>query len=78
MKTFDDWWATLTTREQARMTKADVTEAWEAAVLAEREACARVCDALAGDEYLSPRDRACAVDCATDIRERSNAEITGG
>ena len=29
--TFDDWWATLTTREQARMMKDDCAEAWQEA-----------------------------------------------
>ena len=59
---FDDWWATLTTREQARMVKDDCSEAWHEgfkdgyekgvsafheSVKIEREACARVCESEA-------------------------------
>ena len=47
-------------------------EAWKAATLIEREECAKLCDAMASDDLLPPNDRACAVDCAIDIRLRSN------
>ena len=46
MKTFNDWWATLTTREQARMVKGDLSEAWETAAKIEREACAKESELL--------------------------------
>ena len=83
--TFNDWWKTLTTREQARTVKGDVAEAWNAAVTAEREACARVCETLSltieAHKYPSSDERhlmavaeaGCRGAFANAIRMRSNA-----
>jgi len=43
--TFEQWWATLTTREQARMVRADIEEAWNTATKAADEATEKI-DAL--------------------------------
>ena len=81
---FYDWWATLTTREQARMVKDDCAEAWQEgfkdgyekgvsafhdSVKIEREACAKVCDDQANEPECPER----AKYCAAAIRMRSNA-----
>ena len=86
--TFDEWWGTLTTREQARMVKDDVAEAWQAAfqdgyekgiaafheaVKVEREACAKVCEEF-GKEWMCPHT---TDEIATLIRRRFNAEVSG-
>ena len=77
MKTFDDWWATLTTREQARMVKEDTRKAWEAATAIEREACAKLCEAMECRTYDkgTPERRAwneATMDCGKTIRMRAN------
>lgn len=74
--TFNDWWETLTTREQARMVRDDVAEAWDTATKAEREACADACEAQTeGFAATSTWDEA-ALSCARAIRMRSNAALT--
>jgi hypothetical protein len=75
---FYDWWATLTTREQARMVKDDCAEAWQEgfkdgyekgvsafhdSVKIEREACANICD----------HEHGTTGDAADKIHMRSNA-----
>jgi len=80
--TFENWWATLTTREQARMVRDDVAEAWEAATAAEREACAMVCEEVVTHQagyggqwegYGPVKTQRDGKACAAAIRERSNA-----
>ena len=71
--TFDEWW---TARSSATtMAPPDAREAWEAAAAAEREACAKVCD------YVSLPYQAAgasvAIECAAQIRMRSNVKVTG-
>jgi hypothetical protein len=61
--TFEKWWATLTTREQARMVKEDVLEAWNTSQASEREACAKLCESMNGERNG---------DCAEAIRARSD------
>ena len=48
-------------------------DAMRSAVLAEREACAKVCDEQAGEPECSER----AKYCAEEIRSRSNADLSG-
>ena len=77
--TFSEWWDGLETREQARMSKADVIAIWAAAA----HACAEACEAVdvetivgAHDAYLE--GRAVAVRrCARAARMISNVELTG-
>jgi hypothetical protein len=74
--TFNGWWATLTTREQARMVRDDVAEAWKAATSAEREECAKVCEALPRKFRVSDGPNPCSIkdECAAAIRTRSNVK----
>ncbi len=80
--TFENWWATLTTLEQARIVKHDCAEAWQEAfregyekgvaafheaVKMEREECANICD----------HEQGTAGDAADKIRMRSNASLMG-
>lgn len=44
---FDEWWDALETREQHKLDRTLVAEAWSVATAGEREACAKVCDAEA-------------------------------
>ena len=76
--TFSEWWDGLETREQARMSKADVIAIWAAAA----HACAEACEAVdvetivgAHDAYLE--GRAVAVRrCARAARMISNLNST--
>ena len=77
MKHFDEWWATLTTREQARMVRDDVAEAWDTATKAEREACADACEAQTEGFAVRSKWDDAALSCARAIRMRSNANVTG-
>lgn len=54
-------------------------DAWNAAMLEEREACAKVCDeGAAALNTMGERDGANgAMSCAGAIRMRSNVELTG-
>jgi hypothetical protein len=82
--TFEEWWATLTTREQARMVKEDVLEAWNTSQASEREACAKVCEDIS-DEYqkreghkypeMKTDAQSGASDCVYAILARSEKEV---
>lgn len=55
----------------------EMMNAWlRAAVLAEREACAKVCENLPR-KFRSEFDKV-SDDCAAEIRKRSNVELRGG
>lgn len=41
---FEEWWKTLTTREQNQTTYESLRVAFEAGQIAAREACAKVCE----------------------------------
>lgn len=51
--TFNQWWATLTDKEQKLLGQHNARFVWDAAATAEREACAKVCDELAARDKLS-------------------------
>ena len=43
---FNQWWATLTDKEQKLLGQHNARFVWDAAATAEREACAKLCGAL--------------------------------
>lgn len=69
--TFDEWannnWHFVDVRENARAI-------WEAATLAEREACAKTCEGLiCTNKY--PNITVHYIGCASAIRERSDSKV---
>jgi hypothetical protein len=75
--TFENWWATLTTREQARMVRDDVVEAWNAATIAEREACANRAKAAIDPELETADGESLQQHVEDEIMARSNAKVSG-
>ena len=67
---FEQWWDQYR-KENATMLgiREDFMAAWQAATLAEREACAKMCDAQA--ERTDPKFKAAAKYCADMIRATS-------
>jgi hypothetical protein len=79
--TFDEWWYEQPPRFKAPIIKSDAQNIWEAAIKAEREACAKVCDDAEASRYewwdarADPADEGaarCAGELAQAIRARSN------
>jgi len=70
---FEEWWGHQPTRETAKMFKEEAQEIWDAATAAEREACAKVCEAQADSVCHGHRGAAPvkAYMCAAAIRERA-------
>lgn len=68
--TFDEWWKEQPTRFTAAGFKDDAREIWEAATMAEREACAQLCE---NDENGFSTEGKW---CAAAIRARSNLNST--
>ena len=73
MMTFNQWWATLTDKEQKLLGQHNARFVWGAAATAEREACAKVCDDM---EEKAEGTECCKwptpIDCAHAIRARNN------
>ena len=63
--TFDEWWDSLTTRQQAQIPKETAKEVWVAATESENEACAKVAEQMpsvritrwSGEESSRPATR---------------------
>ena len=72
--TFDEW------ADGKSVLEMDSREVWEAATQAEREACADLCDRIFAKRDLHGKQEGAdaAEFCATEIRKRSNVELTGG
>lgn len=68
---FNQWWATLTDKEQKLLGQHNARFVWDAAATAEREACAKVCEENATDLSEGDWDSACT-NCANRIRARNN------
>lgn len=64
--TFDEWWETSDNEYSDEKNLAK--DVWQAATLAEREACAKVCDEKAAKLY--PHAKAPYLDCSDAIRAR--------
>ena len=74
--TFDEWWNEWGVEMAHLPEKSAAKKAWEAATLAERDECSKVCDNMAvgeGDEDYAIG----SAWCAAAIRARSNAALTG-
>ena len=64
---FNQWWATLTDKEQKLLGQHNARFVWDAAATAEREACAEICDRFqARNVGMQPAE------CAGAIRARNN------
>ncbi len=81
-KEFNNWWDSCTEAENNPFSPETpmfwAWEGWQAAVKAEREACAKVCDDLPVPPYVSNDDAhiwdVTCVDCAAAIRARGQQE----
>lgn len=77
--TFDEWWDEFPlVSKRAVYYRKVANEAWQAATLAEREACAQVCDSVANDcpadaKWADTFDYGCFVS-AQAIRARGDKE----
>jgi len=66
---FNQWWATLTDKEQKLLGQHNARFVWDAAATAEREACAKIVDdSQDGITFIGDRH----VTVATAIRARNN------
>lgn len=77
--TFDEWWQQEPVSDFSGVQASHVEAAWNAAVLAEREACAKVCEELEMSEDMLKKNQDTTVgweggsfDCADAIRARSD------
>lgn len=68
--TFEEWAAKTIPMTGAEYELARC--AWEAATLAEREACSNVCENISGNEPSGHGGRYGALDCAAAIKMRSS------